>query len=91
MYVTTLRCRPEGTYLLHITDTEVASVCYIVAESRTLCDCALIFEMISLIEALRWCEKSETLVVIQSLTLSHSFRVQQVICNQQTKHYNIVC
>ena len=64
MYVTTLRCRPEGTYLLHITDTEVASVCYIVAENSSLCDCALIFEMISLIEALRWYEKSETLVVI---------------------------
>jgi hypothetical protein len=64
MHVTTLRCRPEGTYLLYITDTEVASVCYIVAEKASLCDCALIFEMISLIEALRWYEKSETLVVI---------------------------
>ena len=64
MYVTTLRCRPEGTYLLYITDTEVASELDIVAEWPSLCDCALIIEMISLIEALRWYEKSETSVVI---------------------------
>ena len=64
MYVTTLRCRPEGTYLLYITDTEVASGCYIVAENSSLCDGALIIEMISLIETLRWYGKSETLVVM---------------------------
>ena len=57
MHVTTLRCRPVGTCLLYITDTEFATVLDIVADNRYLCDCALLFEMISLIEALRWYEK----------------------------------
>ena len=57
IHVTTLRCRPVGTYLLHITDTEFATVLNVAADVTHLCDCALLFEMISLIETLRWYEK----------------------------------
>ena len=57
IHVTTLRCRPVGTYLLHITDTEFATVLDVAADRRYLYDCVLLFEMISLIETLRWYEK----------------------------------
>ena len=56
-HVTTLRCRPVGTYLLYITDTEFATVLNVAADVTHLCDCALMFEMANLIEALRWYEK----------------------------------
>ena len=56
-----------------------------------LCDCALLFEMISLIETLRWYEKFGNIRLWYFVThLVFPFRVQQVICNQQTEHYNIV-
>ena len=42
--------------------------------------------MISLIETLRWYEKFVNIGCdLYSLTLFHSSRVQQVICNQQTE------